>query len=379
MAEAFITRSLTPHIREDLQKKMVFLGGPRQVGKTFISERLLSEQPGTYLNWDDDGDRARILNRQWPADGGLLVLDEVHKYPSWRNAVKGLFDKRKADLQILVTGSARLDYYRHSGDSLQGRYFYYRLHPLSIAELKLTTDEQLEYLLEYSGFPEPYLSQDLKDKRRWSHQYRSRLVREDLRELEQIQDLVQVEKLALRLPDLVGSPLSLNSLREDLHVSHASVTKWVTVLERLYYLFRIYPFGPPGIRAMKKAAKHYHFDWTLVEEPGARIENLVASHLLKWCHYQEDIEGRPLELRYFRDNAGHEVDFVILEKGQPVLFLECKNSSRQMNSSLLGLKYLKKRFPAARAIVVAPGQEADTLDEEGIERRDLLRFFSTLV
>ncbi len=227
-------------INDDLQKKMVFLSGPRQVGKTTFGINLLIQngfkKNQRYLNWDIAKDREFIIKEQFPAGSGLLVLDEIHKYTRWRQVVKGLFDGRKEELQILITGSARLDHYRHGGDSLQGRYHIHRMHPLSFAELKAESNSDLNDLLNFSGFPEPFLSGSSKETKRWSREYRSRLIREDLQDLERVKDLALIESLALRLPDLVGSPLSINSLRGDLQVSHKTVDRWIGILENLYLI-----------------------------------------------------------------------------------------------------------------------------------------------
>ena len=159
--------------------------------------------------------------------------------------------------------------------------------------------------------------------------------------LERVQDLGNLELLMLRLPELVGSLLSVNALREDLRLSHKTVDGWIAILERLYAIFRLSPFGAPHIRAIKKAQKHDHFDWTLVSAAAARFENLVASHLLKWVHYQQDTQGRDLELRYFRDTDGREVDFLVVEKTEPLWLVECKSSDGRIDR---GLKYLKARL-----------------------------------
>jgi predicted AAA+ superfamily ATPase len=254
-----------------------------------------------YMNWDAVKDRENIIRERFPADEGLLVLDEIHKYSRRRQVLKGLYDKRKQELQILVTGSGRLDFYRHGGDSLQGRYHSYRLHPFSFKELSNESNFSLENLMLYSGFPEPLLSASVRESRRWSREYRSRVVNEDLNSLERVKDIAILEHLALRLPELVGSPLSLNALRRDLQVSHQSVSRWLNMLENIFMIFRIYPFGAPKIRAVKKEAKHYHFDWTVVEEESYRFENLVACHLHNWCHFRQNYEGLDTELRYFRD------------------------------------------------------------------------------
>ena len=284
MAE-YITRYIESSVKEDLHRKMVFVGGPRQSGKTTLAKHLCRQAgcdlKSRYLNWDAAEDREKILRENFPAGPGILILDEIHKYSRWRQVVKGLFDKRGDELQILVTGRARLDHYRRGGDSLQGRYHFYRLLPLTLAELGTASASTVKDLLTYGGFPEPFVLQADKETRRWSREYRSRVIRGDLSDLENVQDLGIIENLVLRLPDLVGSPLSLNALREDLQVSHQSVSRWVTMLENLYMIFRIYPFGAPKIRAVKKEAKHYHLDWTLIPDTGARFENLVACHLLK--------------------------------------------------------------------------------------------------
>ena len=204
-------RYLTAAVRADLARKMVFVAGPRQVGKTTLARGLLRGRAG-YLNWDVAADRERILRREFPA-APLWVFDEIHKYRSWRGLLKGLYDDRRARQRILVTGSARLDLYRYGGDSLQGRYHLLRLHPLSAGELGLRTRQDLEGLLRLGGFPEPFFGGSETQARRWSREYRTRLVRDEVVDLERVQDLGNLELLVLRLPDLVGSPLSINALR----------------------------------------------------------------------------------------------------------------------------------------------------------------------
>lgn len=354
-------RYLVPQIKSDLARKMVFLAGPRQVGKTTLALSLPGARAG-YLNWDAPEDRQRILTQQLPATR-LLVFDEIHKYRSWRGYLKGLWDKRRTDQRVLVTGSGKLDLYRFGGDSLQGRYHLLRLHPLSVAELGLERSKAFGELLTLGGFPEPYFGGSRVQARRWSREYRTRLVREDVVSLERIQDLGNLELLMLRLPALVGSPLSINALREDLQVNHKTVANWLGALERLYAIFRLSPIGVPRIRAVKKEQKHYHVDWSLVPDDGARFENLVASHLLKWVHLKQDIEGRDVDLRYFRTKDGREVDFVVTENGQPILLVEAKWSDAPIDSSL---RYLAARFPGVAAWQVSAVGNKDYVSAEGI-------------
>ena len=368
-------RYLESQVRRDLKRKMVFVGGPRQVGKTTLAREILGKSVAGYLNWDVDEHRALILAQTFPKSP-LWVFDEIHKYRRWRNLLKGVFDVRQPGQRILVTGSARLDYYRFGGDSLQGRYHYLRLHPLSVAELGIASNEELQSLLSLSGFPEPFLGGSETEARRWSNEYRSRLVREDLVSLEQVQDIGSLEFLMTRLPDSVGSLLSANSLSEQLQVSHKTITKWLAILERLYAIFMVVPFGSPKIKAVKKLRKHYHFDWSLVSDPAARFENLVASHLLKWLHFREDTEGYRTELRYFRDIEGREVDFVAVKGGKPVLFVECKSSDREISQAL---RYLKARFPHTDAWQISANGRRDYVSREGIRVAPAIELLATLV
>lgn len=368
-----LRRYLVPQIRRDLDRKMVFVAGPRQVGKTTLALSLPGARAG-YLNWDVAEHRERILRGELPASK-LLVLDELHKYRRWRNYLKGLYDGRRTGQRVLVTGSGRLDLYRFGGESLQGRYHLLRLHPFSAAELKLRTRDELRALLTLGGFPEPFLEGSETQARRWSRDYRTRLIREDVASLERIQDLGHLELLMLRLPDLVGSPLSINALREDLQVSHKAVSSWLAALERLYGIFRLPPLGAPRIRAVKKAQKHYHVDWSTVPRDAARFENLVASHLLKWVHFRQDAVGDDVELRYFRDTDGREVDFVIVERRMPAVLVECKWGDDEVDRNL---RYLKAKFPDAAAWQLSATGTKDFVSPEGIRVAPALTLLGTL-
>lgn len=329
-----ITRYLEKLIKTDLKEKMIFIGGPRQVGKTTLSKQFI-QKSDQYLTWDALEDRELIKKHQINPALKVVILDEIHKYSRWRTLVKGLYDKYGEKLSILVTGSARLDHLRKGGDSLVGRYHYFRLHPFTLSELdpkhqKETTDK----LLRFGGFPEPYNKQSDTFYRRWKNERRSRVVYQDLRDLDTVKDLSKIELLADMLPDRVGSVLSINSLKEDLEVSPNTVKHWIEVLESVYYCYRILPFGSPKIRAVKKSNKLYLWDWAEISDSGPRFENMVAGHLLKYCHYLEDTQGYKMDLRFIRDIDLREIDFVVLKDKKPLFAVECKTGEKNISPHL---------------------------------------------
>lgn len=346
-------RYIYSNVINDLKSKMVFIGGPRQVGKTTLSFSILGagkEENPAYLNWDDKEDREKILNGMFPPDQNLIVLDEIHKYRLWRGLIKGFYDKKKSRHSFLVTGSARLDYYRRGGDSLQGRYHYYRLHPLSLGELISHSKETGEFndnnstlsaLLRFGGFPEPFFKAEETHWRRWQNERMSRVIQEDLVSLEKVNEVSSLELLADSLPSKVASILSVKSLSEDLSVAHNTVKRWLQILENLYVCFRISPFGAPTIRAVKKEQKLYMWDWSLCIDEGARFENLVASQLLKYCHLIEDTQGFKMELRYIRDTDKREVDFIVIKDQSPLFAVECKLHDTNISPNL---RYFRERM-----------------------------------
>lgn len=362
-------RVIQKQIELDLEKKMVFLAGPRQVGKTTLAQNLVKKYNGEYYNWDEDSHKELIRKSNLNEDRNFWVFDEIHKFSRWRNWLKGKYDLNKDSKKILVTGSAKLDLYSRGGDSLQGRYYFHRLHPLTLAELEskksksrsieeicemdqkpsASSNKTLEQLLDLSGFPEPFFSGSKTELQRWSINYGYRLIREDIRNLENIQMIDKVQDLYDLLPTKVGSPLSINSLREDLEINFRTVDRWLNILEKNYSCFRIAPFGPPKVKAVKKEQKLYLWDWSRLDDNGAKLENLVALHLLRMCHWFLDTEGLEYELRYFRDTDKRKVDFIITHKKKPIMAVEVKNSEQNLDSNL---KYLLERVKIPYAFQV---------------------------
>ena len=388
-----VHRYLEPSVRDDLAEKMVFVAGARQVGKTTVAQQVLAATGGgVYLNWDNRDDRRDIRAAHWPGGPSLVVLDELHKWRGWKGWLKGEYDKHRRATRFLVTGSARLDVYRRGGDSLQGRYHHYRLHPFSLREaqdeknstpavpgkeldIRAGSKDTLASLMEYGGFPEPFLAQSARTHRRWQREHLERFFREDVRDLENVRDLSSLQHLADLLPERVGSPLSLNSLREDIESSHRALTHWIDILERLYYVVRIRPFEAKRVRGLRKMPKAYLWDWSEVPGIGPRFENLVALHLLKLCHFLRDRDGFDVELFYLRDRTGREIDFLITAGRRPWVAVEAKVSETAIDPAL---KYFGQRLKIPFVYQVVLEGTRDFV-EDGVRCLPSANFLAALV
>jgi len=386
-------RYLTTYIVDDLKDKMVFVGGPRQVGKTTLSRDFVAAhfKSNAYFNWDNRADRKAIIAASWPGDAELLIFDEIHKYRQWKGLIKGEYDKLKDTFKFLVTGSARLDLYRRGGDSLQGRYHYYRLHPFTLAETEGILykssilkelpigqgfhQDTLNELDVFGGFPDPYIKQSKRQLRRWHNEKIERMFREDILDVQSIRDIGNMKLLSDILSSKVGSLLSLNAIREDLEVSHRAVTHWMDILESFYYHFRIYPYSTKKIRSLKKEPKLYLWDWSEVEDEAARFENLIASHLLKFVHFITDYEGYRAELYFLRDVDKREVDFLVTIDAKPWFAVEAKLSDTNLSPNLL---YFKERLSVPYVYQTVKREKIDRL-EKGARIISAGKFLSGLI
>jgi uncharacterized protein len=369
-------RSLEARIRTDLAKKMVLITGPRQVGKTWLAKRIVRqyERPA-YLNYDDFDDREVIEHRSWYEDTDLLVLDEVHKMAGWKRYLKGVYDTRPAGMHILVTGSARLDTFRQSGDALTGRYFRHRLLPFSLAELGGSELEgDLDRLVERGGFPEPLLAQNPVDADRWRLQYQDSLIRTDVLDLGRVSEIRKMELLLQILQRRTGSLLSYNSLARDLGVSPPTAKTYVEILEALFIVFRVTPHSRNVARAVLKSPKLYFYDTGMVRgDDGTRLENAVAVSLLKDACARTDETGKRHTLHYLRTKEGKEVDFCLCEEGALRELLEVKASDTQVTPSL---RYFHERLGVRSTQLV--GTAKRSLTKDGIHVRPAASYLKEL-
>lgn len=368
MIERIYQQVIQDHFSRNRQ--MLFLSGPRQVGKTTSSLSAIS--PDKYLNWDNEVHRTVILAGpevvarhfgilELQAPLPIVVFDEIHKYRHWKRFLKGFFDTYEKHVRIIVTGSARLDVYKKGGDSMMGRYFLYRLHPLSVRELVDSSfpkqplspplpNPEFEILLEYGGFPEPFIQRDARFVHQWQKLRMDLFFREDLRDLTRIQDLGQIELLAKLLTRQTGQLVDYTSLANAVKVSSPTIQRWIKALSNLYFCFTIQPWSRNISKSLLKQPKAYLWDWTMAHDTGARNENFIASHLLKATQFWTDAGFGDFELYYLRDTAKREVDFLVTKNEEPWFLVEAKSSERGISPSLY---YFQEQTKAPYAFQVA--------------------------
>lgn len=375
-----IKRNIYDLSKEILLKynKTLMISGPRQSGKTTFAKMLLKTlfTQGSYVNWDIINDQKKIIKDPYffekenrnPKKPFLVILDEIHKYGKWKNYVKGAYDGYSKDFKFIITGSGRLDLFKKGGDSMFGRYLPANIFPLSIGEIEGSKIDwsifvetlkngfesgrarsSYEQLFYFTGFPEPFLKSDTRFYNLWSAERKKALIREDIRNAYAVREVSNMEILSNLLPERVSSPLSINSLREDLNVAFDSIKNWLMILEQFYYFFSIRPYSKHLSRAIKKETKIYLYDWSEIKDESKRFENIIAFHLYKAVNLWNASGFGNFSLTYIRDKEGREVDFLVLKDGDPFFLVEAKFSDANISKNLL---YFQEKIKAPFAIQI---------------------------
>ncbi|MSR88679.1 MAG: ATP-binding protein [Candidatus Margulisbacteria bacterium] len=372
-----MNRHIRQRVLEDLEKKIVFISGPRQSGKTTFSKSLCNSFD--YINYDLSEHRQTILQKSWDRTKELVIFDELHKMKEWKRWLKGIYDTEGTTPRLLVTGSAKLDVFRKAGDSMAGRFFSHRLYPLDCKEIHTlypheTPENILDLLLKTSGFPEPYLSGKESYYKRWRKTYLDTILKQDLIDLTDIRHISDIETLVELLKHRVGTPISISALAQELQYHHQTIKNWLTVLENLYVIFKVTPYHRNINRSLLKSAKYYFYDTAYPEGEGAKLENVVALALLKELHFIEDSTGADVGLFYLRTKDGQEVDF-LAKKDHDDYLIEVKTSDSNFSTPL---EFFKKYFKEPKLIQVVKNCKKTKTYPNGAIIKPLAPWLATL-
>lgn len=372
-------RYLTKYIQEDLATKIILLTGPRQTGKTTLSKMLKSDYD--YFNFDNIEDRLSLQEKSWDRSKDLVIFDELHKLKNWKSWLKGVYDTEGIPPSLLVTGSAKLDTYKKVGDSLAGRFFQFRMHPLDLKEIKTfinpeNLEAELDKLLEVGGFPEPFLNGTNRFYNRWKKSHLDIILKQDLIDLENVQQIIQIETLIQLLKKRVGSPVSYSSIARDLQCSDKTVKRWLTILENMYVIFKVPPFHKNIARAIQKAPKFYFYDTgQVIGGPGIKLENTIACAIQKEIHFREDCFGEEKKIYYLRNKDGKEIDFCITANDNPSLMVEVKWKDDTLSPNF---EIFKKFFPQIKMIQVTKELRKEKTFPNGVEIRTAHKWLADL-
>lgn len=368
-------RYLSPYIARDSARKIVLLSGPRQSGKTTLTKSLFSNFD--YLNYDAAEDREAILKKRWKRDVEGVLFDELHKMPSWKRWLKGIYDTEGNNPHLLVTGSANLETFRKVGDSLAGRYFQYRLHPVDIKEgvtcWRNNAQEVFERLMTCSGFPEPFLEGNSAFYRRWQKSHLDIILRQDLLDMYSVRSIKSIEILTELLASRVSGSISYRNLAHDLEVDPKSIKYWLELLENIYAIFRVTPYHHNIARSLLKEPKVYFHDFARIADIGARLENLVASALLKEIQFAEDVYGYKGKLHYLKTKDGAEIDFLVVIDGKPLLAMEVKTTDDEPAKNFRLFQQFIRDIPYIQ-LVLNPRREFDS--PTGVQVRRLVDYLA---
>lgn len=371
------TANLHDHFNEG--PEMAFIAGPRQVGKTTVA-RHFSSKP-VYLNWDNEEHRRLIFDGPGSVadyiglqQAPVIIFDEIHKYPQWKNFIKGFYDTYAAhtNMRIIVTGSARLDIYRKGGDSLMGRYFLYRMHPLTVAELVSPApstgtiqapteipEHSWNRLLQFGGFPQPFLRGNKRFYNKWKRSRLAQVFREDIFDISKVQEIRSIEILAELIIQQSGQLTSYASLARKIRASEDSIRRWIGILESLYYCFTIRPWHTNVSRSLRKEPKYFLWDWAMISDPGARNENMIACHLLKAVHYWTDIGLGDFDLYFLRTKDKKEIDFLVSKNATPWFLVEVKTTNSRLSNNLTYFQKATGAQHAFQVTITEPFTKAD--------------------
>jgi uncharacterized protein len=363
-----IKRELTPAILEDWDyKKAIVLLGPRQVGKTTLIKSLVADKNALWLNGDDPQTRLVFSEvsfnylSQMVADYDVVVIDEAQRINNIGLVVKMLVDA-KLNKQFIVTGSSSLDLGNQINEPLTGRKWEHRLLPLSWREIKdyytfAQATSRFEEFLVYGMYPEVVTE---SKKQKILLELAGSYLYKDILELTNIKKPDLLLKLLNALALQVGSEVSYNELSKILGVDRITVVNYIDLLEKVFVLFRLYPFFGNQRNEITSKPKIYFYDNGIRNaiigqfqplksrtDVGALFENFFISEKIKQLNYS-DFYGK---VHYWRNTQKAEIDFIEIIENEITAY-EIKFSP---NKKVVFSKSFTEQYHPKNTIVINKG------------------------
>lgn len=351
-----VIREITTYLKKLSDKyPVVTITGPRQSGKTTLARTVFKEKAYFNLELMDNREFAqsdpRGFLRKLP-DGA--VLDEIQRAPDLVSYIQGIVDEQQRNGMFILTGSQQFEVSNSINQSLAGRTALLKLLPFSISEVTShygspDTDE-----LIYQGFYPRLYDQKLNPTQAMGDYFETYIER-DLRQLIQIKNLSMFQKFVKLCAGRLGQLLNLNSLANDVGISHTTAREWLALLEASYIVFLLQPFHRNISKRLVKTPKLYFYDIGLASflmgiesidqiatHPlrGNLFENLVVMEFLKYRYNQ----GKRNNLNFYRDSIGNEID-LIYNVAQHVLPIEIKAGETVATDFFKGFRAFEKIIP----------------------------------
>ena len=372
-----IKRMILPTAQESLsQFRALCITGPRQSGKTTLSQMLCPKKP--YINFENPTIQARALldieKFLKPYKQGA-ILDEVQRVPDLLRYLQVMLDKNTRRGQFILTGSNNFLLQEQISQSLAGRAGYISLLPFSYAELqdaKLNSDEVFKHILT-GGYPEiwqEHLSPEI-----WMNSYIQTYVQRDVRLLKNISNMAAFNRFLYLCANYAGQVLNRDELARQVGVDTKTILSWLGVLESSYIIFLLQPWYNNLNKRILKSPKLYFYDTGLLcrllgiknitglkkhQAYGALFENWIITEVKK-NNFSKGIQDG---LYYFRDSAGNEIDLVYEKEGQPIA-IEIKAAKKTTSSMLNGIRYWQKNNPmSSQSMLVYGGSKTSIWDEK---------------
>ena len=397
-----LSRNILPAVKAALaDTPVVLLHGARQVGKTTLVHAIANGRPRReYKTLDEGSELSAALADPEGFLRGLtspMVLDEVQRAPELFRAIKAAVDRNRTAGRFLMTGSANIMLLPRLSESLAGRIEVITLWPFSQGEIEGTVESFIDKIFSASrlqwqapkgksrplierivrgGFPEPMIRSDVARRRAWYSSYLETTLRRDVRDLANIDSLLELPRLLSLISHRTSGLLNFADLSRGIAIPQTTLKRYFTLLQASFLVVTLPAWATNRGSRQTKASKIFISDTGLASYllgadsdtiradgriRGMLVENFVAMELIKQIGWSKTCPSA----HHFRSASGHEVDFVLEDQAGRIVGIEVKSSKSVAADDFRGLRVLRdiagKKF--LRGIILHDGDATVHFDQ----------------